>query len=159
MVQCFTYIGRKSPILTHHICNWCCHWNIAGNYTQAIVNNLRLLNHWQNAMTMTMTSNEQLPRRTALILSIFNNQQKLNITRRLELVGEAAIGLSSANTIYCTTMLKRKDTKDERIHKLRHKTSPQSNLRRARRSSAHKTNSKLLGSHSPSMLTPLCAEM
>jgi len=32
-------------------------------------------------------------------------------------------------------------------------TSPQSNLRRARRSSADKTNSKLLGSHSPSMLT------
>jgi len=38
-------------------------------------------------------------------------------------------------------------------------TSPQSNLRRARRSSADKTNSKLLGSHSPSMLTLLCAEM
>ena len=34
-------------------------------------------------------------------------------------------------------------------------TSPQSNLRRARRSSADKTNSKLLQSHSPSMLTPL----
>jgi len=32
-------------------------------------------------------------------------------------------------------------------------TSPQSNLRRARRSSADKTNSTLLGSHSPSMLT------
>jgi len=32
-------------------------------------------------------------------------------------------------------------------------TSPQSNLRRARRSSADKTNSKLLSSHSPSMLT------
>jgi len=32
-------------------------------------------------------------------------------------------------------------------------TSPQSNLRRARRFSPDKTNSKLLGSHSPSMLT------
>ena len=32
-------------------------------------------------------------------------------------------------------------------------TSPQSNLIRARRSSANKTNSKLLGSYSPSMLT------
>jgi len=31
---------------------------------------------------------------------------------------------------------------------------PQSNLRRARRSSANKTSSKLLGSHSPSMLSP-----
>jgi len=31
----------------------------------------------------------------------------------------------------------------------------QSNLRRARRSSVDKTNSKLLGSHSPSMLMPL----
>ena len=32
-------------------------------------------------------------------------------------------------------------------------TSPQSNLRRARRSSTDRTSSKLLGSHSPSMLT------
>jgi len=32
-------------------------------------------------------------------------------------------------------------------------TSPQSNLRRARHASADKTNSKLLGSHSPIMLT------
>ena len=31
---------------------------------------------------------------------------------------------------------------------------PQSNLRRARRSSADKTSSKLMGSHSPSMLSP-----
>ena len=34
-------------------------------------------------------------------------------------------------------------------------TSPQSNLRTARRSSANKTYSKLLSSHSPSMLMPL----
>jgi len=37
-------------------------------------------------------------------------------------------------------------------------TSPESNLRRARRSSADKTNRKLLGSHSPSTLTGIdCA--
>jgi len=38
-------------------------------------------------------------------------------------------------------------------------TSPQSNLRRARRSSVDKTSSKLLGSHSPSMLTVRCRSM
>jgi len=107
----------------------------------------------QNVTDIQTTDRRHSVRKAWPIVRSANNRLEWSSTYVSRPMGDHEISVSPTLLVYDMIILIHQQVQVEEWTTYR-TSPPQSNLRRARRFSADKTSSKLLGSHSPSMLSP-----